>query len=50
MQERGPLQPDIDENSLHPGQHPDNPALVNVPDKPAMAGALYMHLLQAPIL
>ena len=40
MQEGGSIQAYLHEGSLHPGHDPDHLALVDIPDDPALAGAL----------
>ena len=49
MQESGAFHADVDECRLHPGQYPRDPALVNVADQSAPAGALQKYLLQNAI-
>ena len=45
VQERGPLEPDLDERGLHAGQHPHHAAHVDVADDAAARGALDVQLL-----
>ena len=50
VQERGALQPDLDEGRLHARQHTLHPALVDVADQPVARGALDVDLLRGPVL
>src|SRR5262245_5155121 len=45
VQERGALEPDLDERRLHPGQHPHHAPHVDVADDAAARGALDVQLL-----
>ncbi len=45
VQERGALEPDLDERGLHAGQHPHHAAHVDVADDAAARGALDVQLL-----
>src|SRR5690606_29756535 len=50
MQERGTLQPDVDERRLHAGQHARDTSLVDIADEPATIGALDEDLLEHAVL
>ncbi len=46
MDERGPLQADVDERRLHAGQYPDDLALVDIADDAPALCALDVDFLQ----
>jgi hypothetical protein len=50
VQERRALHADLDEGRLHAGQHPRHPALVDIADQAAPAGAFEKHFLQHAVL
>ena len=50
MEEGGPIQADVHERRLHPGQHPTDSTLVDVPDQTATLGALDDDLLHHAVL
>ena len=50
VQERRPVQPDVDECGLHAGKDPAYPALVDVAHEPATVGALDEDLLERAAL
>ncbi len=46
MQERGAIEPEIDERGLHAGQHPRHLSFIDVADQPTAARAFDEHLLE----
>ena len=50
VQERGAVEPDVDEGRLHAGQHPRHFAQVDVAHQPAFERALQVHFLHRALL
>jgi hypothetical protein len=50
VQERGPVEPDVDEGGLHAGKHARHLALVDVADQATPVRALEEHFLQHAVL